>query len=293
MQSHPVSLFVPVLLLVLPVPGAALRPALVEGLLLIGGGFKWALEHRSSHDSGKHNQDAAASALYTNSHMHQTTSRVSTIYPNDIHHSTTQQHGMPFHQNLSQPYDSVERPPYMNANASAATSATPFPGSHSDSFRDRVFVADSTSLRGGAPMSAAHHRDDRSYVDMDWPASSGSREPSPDSVEDFQQRPSSGGRLAHTDSRDYQNMNSVYQNLNKSQRMPSPPSQEGPAAFPHSSPHLGVSHLHDQQRAASPQPQQWRPAMPKVAAIAKPNEPAWAEPLFSVAPWMRNWGGFQ
>lgn len=47
LTSHPSALLVPAALLLLPMPGAALRPALVEGLTMLWRGAAWMIQHRS------------------------------------------------------------------------------------------------------------------------------------------------------------------------------------------------------------------------------------------------------
>jgi hypothetical protein len=56
LTSHPSALLVPAALILLPMPGAALRPALVEGLTMLWRGAAWMIQHRSKPSAGANQQ---------------------------------------------------------------------------------------------------------------------------------------------------------------------------------------------------------------------------------------------
>ena len=268
-------------------PGAALRPALLEGLLLIGGGIKWAFQHR-------HHDHAAP--------------------PTPTAMQYARPAATPMREGPSQASASSDRPPYYEQQQQPGPASQHMmhdggggsfiPGAQQE-YRSHP-GPHQADQRWHAPASNAPAFS-HSFEDMDWPAAAQRRGDASDSLDAWQHGPGDGAAASrmqqqqeHSEwgyerhprsaaSAEGSRLDARYPRTD-----PGQPSQVAGSSHPDQQ-QQRQPHWHDGRHEAQPVPppqQQYWDQLPAAIPVGPEQQPAWAQPLFTVAPWMRSWGGF-
>ncbi|GAX83629.1 hypothetical protein CEUSTIGMA_g11053.t1 [Chlamydomonas eustigma] len=300
LRMHPITLLVPALLLLLPVPGGALRPALMEGFQLIVSWLLWMAQNQRPHVS-------------SSSHNHNSHSIHSPASSSPSHFNTQgPQHPAQIYQ---------QHPPageHMSTNPVSHTSSSQMP--HSPNHLQKHNL--SSPARGSFDE------------DMDWPVGEAPRGDALDSLEAWEpprDLRSNVCSISHAWDSNGPSVNrkdghyraplqmdeypvSSTNSLSQLEPQAAAPGAEGAYSSQwsdhgkHKEVEQGWHQYQDQEGMHDPAPKQVGGNKPwqehgghgvseqvnyqNQEDMKMGQTPGWAEPLLVVAPWMRSWGGF-